>query len=93
MADRFLIDQIAAGGVGREDAEDMADRVLTAMAEMLMAGLYVRLPGIGRLTSQKKPTWVPGYRGKRAFVKRTVRLADPAVLERGEPYDTKGTLS
>jgi nucleoid DNA-binding protein len=97
VADRLLIDQILIGTgqaeMSREAAENMADRVIAAMEQLLKAGRYVRLPGIGRLTSQKKPHWVPGHKGKRAFEKRTVKLADPAVLERGEPYDTQGTLS
>lgn len=87
MADRLLVDQIEAGGLDRAAAEDAADRVLVAMAQLLQAGRYVRLPGLGRLTSHERPAWVPGLRGKRAFLKRTVRLASPGVLSRGEPYE------
>ena len=87
MAEKFLVDQLEANGLARADAADAADRVLAAIAQMLQAGRYVFVPGVGKLVSHEAPTWVPGCRGKRAYLRRAVRLKSPAVLSRGEPYE------
>jgi nucleoid DNA-binding protein len=85
-ADRTLIAAIVAGGVEAVDAEDMVNRVLSAIAELLVTGKSVGI-GVGRLSAPNKPVWVPGSNKRRARVQRKVALRNPAIIEKGEPYD------
>ena len=54
MADKQLINALADTGIPHEDAEDMVDRVFSAMRDLLVAGKTVGIPNIGRLRAPSK---------------------------------------
>lgn len=98
--DPMLVARIAAGGVERDVAEDMARRTLTAIAQQLRDGRYVVIPDVGKLTTRLKRKAVPGTSRRRAQEIREATVAvaanhdglvtaltTPAVTHRGAPYD------
>lgn len=85
MADRGLIDELVAGGVfDRDSAEEMASRVLAAIAARVAAGRSVWIEGVGRLGGKTK--WRDTYSAGLARVQvRVAHLSSPVELSRGEP--------
>ncbi len=85
MADKQLINAIADTGIPHEDAEDMVDRVFSAMRDLLVAGKTVGIPDIGRLRAPPKVAKV-GFPPDFLREQRKVVLMAGATLEQGEPY-------
>jgi nucleoid DNA-binding protein len=87
MAERALVDAIAAYGMPAEDAAAAADIVLGAIRDVLLTGKTVGIPDVGRLAAPSKPVWVPGSGKRKAREQRKVSLRNGAIIEKGEPYD------
>lgn len=100
LIDRMLVARIAASGVEKAVAEDMARRTLTAIAEQIREGRYVTIPDVGKLTTRLKRKAVPGTGRRKAQEIRVAAVADAAthdgkvtaldpaaVTHRGAAYD------
>lgn len=98
--DPMLVTRIAAGGVERDVAEDMARRTFKAIAEQIRDDRYVVIPDVGKLTTRLKRKAVPGTGRRKAQEIRVAAVADAAthdgkvtaldpaaVTHRGAPYD------
>jgi nucleoid DNA-binding protein len=85
VLDKQLINQVAASGIPHEDAEDMIDRVFSAMRDLLVAGKTVGIPDIGRLRAPSKVAKV-GFPPDYLREQRKVELRHGAMVEQGEPY-------
>lgn len=91
MTDKGLIAEIMAGGVDRVTAEDMADRVISAIVTRLTAGNTVRIEGVGRLSSRVR--CADAYcRGPGRVETRVACLSGAAVLSRGEPVPLEKSI-
>jgi len=85
VADRDLVNEIMAGGISdRANAEDMADRVLTAVAARIAAGRSVRIDGVGRLGNRRKIVTVPGAGVLQRIETRVATVISPVEISRGE---------
>jgi nucleoid DNA-binding protein len=85
VADRGLIDALVEGGVfDRESAEEMASRVMAAIAARLQAGRTVKVEGVGTFASRER--WQDTYcQGPGRVKVRVTSLRYPVELSRGEP--------
>lgn len=87
---RELIDQLMHAGLDEDDAVKQAARVLDAVAQVVIAGASVKVPGICTLKGhvENRCLWGPGQLGRKARKETTLRIVGkPKVLWAGAEFD------
>lgn len=85
---RALTDALVAEGLSEPDAVDQIERVLGAIAGVIVAGKTVRLPAVGTIKPNRKRKYVPGTRERQ--MREEVRAALKSdVLLKGDPFEVE----
>ncbi len=85
-----LIDQLMHAGLAEDEAIGQARRVLDAVAQVVIAGASVKVPGICTLKGhvENRRIWGPGQLGRKARKETTLRIVGkPKVLWAGAEFD------
>jgi len=85
---RNMTDALVAAGIPEPEAIDQVERVLGAIAGVLITGKAVRLPGVGDLRAKRKRVYVPGSCQRKAREECRAQLR-AGIIEQGEAYDVE----